>query len=196
MRRQIFESNYRLIVRHNMEADNGIHSYRLGVNQFADMTDEEFNEILFRFQLKNYHKNGVKYTHKMSNEELPKSVDWRDKGAVTPVKDQGNCGSCWAFSTVASIEGQLVIKTGKLVPLSAQNLLDCSRAQGSRGCSGSLPDLAFEYVMANHGIDSEDSYPYVGSEQNCSYNAKSKVVSIADYVNVESGDELALKGAV
>ncbi|KAG8256916.1 hypothetical protein J6590_059866 [Homalodisca vitripennis] len=130
------------------------------------------------------------------NVRLPKNLDWRKKGAVTEVKKQGYCGSCWAFSATGSLEGQHYLKTKKLVSLSEQNLIDCSTAEGNNGCRGGLMNMSFSYVQKNKGIDTEASYPYEAKNGTCRYNPKNKGATDNGYVEITSGSEKALQKAV
>ncbi|KAM3920459.1 cathepsin S-like [Leptodactylus fuscus] len=127
---------------------------------------------------------------------LPTNADWRISGAVTEVKDQGVCGSCWAFSAVGALEGQLKIKTGNLVSLSPQNLVDCSSKYGNKGCDGGFMTQAFQYVIDNNGIDSDSSYPYRASSGQCSYNPSTKAATCTKYTQLYPGTEDLLKQAV
>ncbi|CAG2183120.1 unnamed protein product, partial [Oppiella nova] len=106
------------------------------------------------------------------------------------------CGSCWAFSAIAALEGQLALKTGKLVSLSEQNVMDCSHPQGNNGCGGGLMDYAYEYIIKQGGVDTEASYPYKMADLKCTYKKESKGASIQNYTDVRMGDEEALKEAV
>ncbi|XP_062618128.1 cathepsin K-like [Saccostrea cucullata] len=158
-RKLIWKQNLDFINKHNIEADLGHHSYRLGMNKYGDMTSEEVSAILngargFSFM------NGSTFLPP-NNMKVPDTVDWRTKGYVTPVKDQGRCGSCWAFSSTGGLEGQHFRKTGKLVSLSEQNLIDCSKE--NMGCHGGLQSNAYNFIKNNGGIDTEESYPYQGT---------------------------------
>ncbi|UYV60936.1 MCM2 [Cordylochernes scorpioides] len=168
VRKAIFEENLKKIVQHNLEYDLGMHSYYLGINKYSDWSSEEFNQKMNGRVPSDDHKPDVYET--FEDVELPSSLDWRSKGYVTEVKDQKHCGSCWAFSATGSLEGQHYRKTGKLISLSEQNLVDCSYITGNFGCGGGNQIYAYLYVKQNHGIDTEESYPYIGKNGACHYN--------------------------
>ncbi|KAL2490783.1 Cysteine proteinase RD21a [Abeliophyllum distichum] len=193
---EIFKDNLRFIDEHN-SVDR---TYKVGPNRFSDLTNEEYRSMFVggRMNRKTRLMNGVKndrYKFK-AGEELPESVDWREKGAVAPVKDQGQCGSCWAFSTVGAVEGINKIVTGELISLSEQELVDCDRSY-NQGCNGGLMDYGFEFIKKNGGIDTEEDYPYRARDGTCDQNRKNaRVVSIDGYEDVPENDERSLKKAV
>ncbi|XP_055940771.1 procathepsin L-like [Argiope bruennichi] len=193
-RRLVFEESVKEIVRHNLEYDLGVHKYRKGLNQFADLEHDEFVRQMngFRAVL----ERSADVFSAPSNVVLPDTVDWRQKGIVTPIKNQQQCGSCWAFSTTGSLEGQHALKTGKLVSLSEQNLVDCSGPEGNMGCEGGLMDQAFEYIKKNGGIDTEQSYPYTAEDGTCHFKKGSVGATCKGYVDIPTGDEKALQQAV
>lgn len=115
---------------------------------------------------------------------------------MTDVKDQGRCGSCWSFSSTGSLEGHHFIKTGQLVSLSEQNLIDCSGMYGNRGCNGGWMDQAFTYIQNNGGIDTEDSYPYRAVQGICRYNQRNSGATCSGYVDIPEGDEDKLREAI
>jgi cathepsin L len=198
-RRSIWEANVAIIRNHNLEADLGLHTYTLGMNQLGDLTVEEFARQMngLDISLRNQTNDASRLTYRApSNVKLPDSVDWRPKGYVTGVKDQGQCGSCWAFSTTGSLEGQHFAKTQQLVSLSEQNLVDCSGSFGNMGCNGGLMDSAFKYIKANGGIDTEPSYPYEARNDKCRFNAANVGATDTGFVDVAAQDEMALQSAI
>ncbi|CAL9090353.1 unnamed protein product [Musa textilis] len=190
----IFKSNVEYIESFNA----GKRKYQLGANQFADLTHEEFKALHTGFKPSgtNAKKAGRGFGHG-SLSAVPDSVDWRSTGAVTPVKDQGQCGSCWAFSVVAAVEGITKISTGKLVSLSEQQLMDCDVHGEDHGCQGGDMDAAFGFIVHNGGITSEANYPYEEVQRVCNaHNASSVAATIEGYEDVPVNDEKALRNAV
>ncbi|XP_026012981.1 uncharacterized protein LOC113015246 [Astatotilapia calliptera] len=194
-RRLIWEMNLKLINLHNLEASLNLHTYELAINHFGDMTPVEIAGTLMGTRVPS-DLEMVAASFIKVNASLPASVDWRDKGLVTPVKKQGSCGACWAFSAAGALEGQLKKSTGILRSLSAQNLIDCTTDYGNRGCNGGLIARAFKYVVDNQGIASEDAYPYIGKHNQCKYNPLYRAANCSGYCCLPRGDEFALKEAV
>lgn len=204
-RMKIFMDNKYRIAKHNIGHQLGHHDFTMEMNNLGDLLPHEIkmHRNGYRPQLR---LNGTgllvsKTLNKLSyippaNVELPKSIDWRPLGAVTAVKNQGNCGSCWAFACTGALEGQNFRKTGQLIPLSEQNLVDCSGAYGNKGCGGGLPDFAFKYIKENNGIDTEVSYPYEGINDVCRYSKKNRGATDIGFVDLPVADEEALKAAV
>nr|AEI61876.1 cathepsin K [Gadus morhua] len=194
IRRAVWEKNSRMIAAHNEEAALGMHSYEMGMNHLGDMTSEEVSEKMMGLLVPL--NRDLTFTAAFDDklEKLPKSVDYRKKGMVTSVKNQGSCGSCWAFSSAGALEGQLAKTTGTLRDLSPQNLVDC--VTENSGCGGGYMTNAFSYVMQNGGIDSDESYPYVGQDQQCGFNVSGVAAECKGYKQIPVGDERALAVAL
>jgi len=190
----IFKDNIDKINRHNAK---GL-SWKMGVTPFADLTEKEFKQqtaCMFDMEKKPEAEAPL-----LSVKDLPASVDWVAQGKITPVKNQGQCGSCWAFSTTGAIEGRYAIAKGQLNSLSEQELVDCSGSDGNNGCNGGLMDYGFKYVVEEHGLCSENSYPYEAKTEKRSCMSKrsqcTREDSISSYRDVRQNSEDQLKAAV
>jgi len=189
-RLQVFASNAEFVRNWDAEA----RGFNVALNQFADLTTDEFRAMY----------NGLNLTVEYDRVEevelkagIPASIDWRSHGIVTPVKNQGQCGSCWAFSTTGSVEGAHAQRSGKLVSLSEQNLVDCSVAEGNHGCNGGLMDNAFRYIIKNKGVDTEGSYPYEArGPLTCRFKRPDVGADILNYHDVRRGSEADLANSV
>ncbi|KAL0914733.1 hypothetical protein M5K25_015109 [Dendrobium thyrsiflorum] len=198
MRRfEVFKDN----LKHIDETNKKRTSYWLGLNEFADLSHEEFRMMYLglkpnftrRQEATSSDKSEFMYENAV---ELPKSVDWRKKGAITPVKNQGACGSCWAFSTVVAVEGINKIMTGNLTSLSEQELIDCDKPLNN-GCNGGLMDYAFQYIVSSGGLHTEDDYPYLMEEGTCDDKRGAlQVVTITGYEDVPENNEASLLKAL
>ncbi|KAL3065235.1 hypothetical protein OYC64_015416 [Pagothenia borchgrevinki] len=190
-RLQIFTENKREIEHHNA----GNHSFTMGLNQFSDMTFEEFRKLFLLTEPQNC--SATTGGHLSMAGPYPEFVDWRMKGnVVTPVKNQGHCGSCWTFSTTGCLESVNAIATGKLITLSEQQLIDCAQDFNNQGCMGGLPSQAFEYIKYNNGLMTEEDYPYKGLDDTCHFEPALAAAFVLDVVNITSYDEKAMVDAV
>ncbi|KAF2070600.1 hypothetical protein CYY_008076 [Polysphondylium violaceum] len=168
----------------------------LGLTDFADLSNEEYRQTYL----------GITYEAEESDEQLfdqadaaayPNHLDWRVRGAVSHVKDQGRCGSCWSFSTSGAIEGANFISTGKMTTLSEQQLIDCSKKYGNHGCNGGLMEPTFQYVIDAGGIMTEESYPYTAKDtSSCLFSKKSAAATMSAIGNVTRMSENSLLQAV
>jgi len=168
-------------------------TFSVGINKFSDLTNEEFRGFFLGTKVDS---KKTPTPNSADVKALPTAWDWSAKGAVTPIKNQQQCGSCWAFSTTGSTEGCHFLTAGTLVSLSEQNLVDCSSSEGNEGCEGGLMDDAFKYIIANKGIDTESSYPYTAETGTCQYSASNCGSMVTNYTDVATGSEPALQTAV
>jgi len=197
-RRGVFESTLEYIEKSNANAEN---KFKLGVNQFSDLLVEEWSSSYFGVKPPTaalYANSPYLGRHEVSNVTLPDSVDWSKSGAVTPIKNQGQCGSCWSFSATGAMEGAYEIANGKLVSISEQMLVDCAQKFGEQGCNGGLMDGAFGYAQKN-GMCTEESYSYEAKAGKCQASTCTKAFgpdTVSGYKDVSSDNKMALMSAV
>ena len=196
---RIFRENLHTIISHNLD---NTQNFTMAVNQFTDLTQDEFKENYIGNGYGGLYKEVGSYgckTFTSSASGVPTSLDWRVKGAVTSVKDQGQCGSCWSFSSTGAVEGAWAIFKGTLVDLSEQELVDCATglSYGSHGCNGGQMEGAFKFVIEN-GQCSNSEYPYTSGTTKTGGTCKkcSAVAQMNTCYDVKPNDQISLKGAV
>jgi cathepsin L len=188
----VYRQNLAFIEEHNRQNLG----FTVAMNKFGDLTAEEFGSLYNNYRVSANRTLSNKIHQHEDASLLAVDVDWRNKGAVTGVKNQGQCGSCWAFSATGSTEGQHFLKKGNLVSLSEQNLVDCSGSYGNDGCDGGLMDNAFQYIISNPGIDTEASYKYTAKDGSCKFKAQNVGATLSSFVDVKEGSETSLQSAV
>merc|ERR1712048_1260587 len=195
-REAIYNANVAMYEAHNADETQ---TFTMDVNQFSDLTNDEFRATYASGLKGKSIRPNTAYLgeHKYEGEELADSLDWAAKGAVTPVKDQGQCGSCWAFSTTGSLEGASEIASGQLKSISEQQLVDCSGSYGNQGCNGGLMDDGFEFAEANN-MATEASYPYTARDGSCksSFTTALPQGAVTGYKDVTANSADAMMSAL
>jgi len=180
-----WKSNLAMVEKHNEKAEEGIHGYKMSLNEFSDLSEEEFEKRMLGY----VDMGGSEEFEYFQDRETPTALDYREEGLVTPVKSQGHCGSCWAFSATGGIEGVWAKEVGDLISVSEQQLIDC----GKGGCGGG--NMGPAWTTAEEGIMSEDDYPYEHADMDCRYDPNLAVASVTGHKSV-SHDEGQLEKAL
>jgi len=200
-RKAVFLKNHFYITSWNLDPES---RFQLKMNHYGDMEREEFQKIMLPKVKRPESGNGATAIHfpPENPKGLPEMIDWRLEGAVTMVKDQGACGSCWTFGSTGSLEGHWKLKTGNLVSLSEQQIVDCcwmnwgTNGESTFGCNGGYAAPAFQWIMNNKGIATESDYPYLAQDGECRSYDRTSSVQVAGYYNVSQFSEEALMSAV
>lgn len=201
-KRPLHEEEKKIAFRHNFRFIQSMNRknvhFKVGINHLTDFTDQELKQLKGRLHSPNLEYNGGRPFHTtLVPDQVPNQHDWRLYGAVNPVKDQAVCGSCWSFGTTGTIEGAYFVKTGRLVRLSEQQLIDCSWQQGDNGCDGGEDFRAYDYVMRAGGISLNEDYGgYLGADGKCHDSNVTKAVKLSGFVNVTDHNVKALEAAI
>lgn len=196
-RYEVFKNKLKAIMEHNQNPSS---TWVKGINAFSDWTDEEFSNF-YRLDLTESQNCSATASPKKSyNSDFPAFFDWSEHGKVSPVKNQGGCGSCWAFSTVGAMEAHALLSSnstpGPKFNFTEQQLVDCAGDFDNHGCSGGLPSHAFEYISYNGGLEHRDTYSYHAVDGTCKHNQSLSVVTTTGAFNITKGDEVELHEAI
>jgi cathepsin F len=184
----IFQTNYNKLESMTLSPDS-TRTHSVGLNKFADMTAQEFRKTYrnLNVELVNVIKAKAEALTFMIDESVPASWDWREHAAVGAVKDQGQCGSCWAFSTVGNLEGLYAIKNKKQLSFSEQQLVDCDKIDS--GCNGGLMENAYKYIQQAGGLELSSEYKYTARGSSCKFDKKKSAVNVTGYTTVGQDEE-------
>jgi cathepsin F len=192
---EIFKQNFEKVHMHNgmLAKHQNEATYELGVNEFFDLTPKEFAKSHLNLEISHMQRikslsNSVAADYK--NGDAPANWDWREQGKVSPVRNQGMCGSCWSFSAIGNIESAYAIKSGNVVQFSEQQLVDCDTVD--QGCNGGLMEDAFKYLETS-GVMTESAYGYKGKKGSCSFDSKKVAAKVTGYKYASSQDEEQIK---
>jgi cathepsin L len=192
----IWRNHMDFIEAHNAKHAAGLSTFTTAENEFCDLSSAEFVATMNGYKAPAAKSGARIFDEAAAAAATPASWDWRTKGAVTAIKNQGQCGSCWSFSTTGSTEGAHFLAGNSLVSLSEQNLVDCSTPEGNEGCNGGQMELAFEYIIKNKGIDTEASYPYTATGPNkCKFSTDNIGATLSHYTAIATGSESGLTSA-
>ncbi len=214
-RQRIYHESLSMVLQHNTTANENksFPLWKIGINRFADLSQEELPLGLDKWALRNHHQTKIATSNRVKGNPLsplPDSVDWRKKGVTTPVKNQGHCGSCWAFASTAALESHIAIRTDTLLELSVQELVTCApnpnHCGGIGGCDGNTAELAYDFVSSGRGIVTEWDWGYISGNNHtvpaCELSPKDNatipgaIASIDGYVSIKHNDYYGLLEAV
>ncbi|CAH1132857.1 unnamed protein product [Ceutorhynchus assimilis] len=203
-RMAVYMKNWESILEHNKLYSLNISTYWMDMNEFGDLTDEEFRRYYLMspelYDSEEAPSDSVPYFENPGLFPLPETVDWRALAAISEVKNQGKCGACYAFTATGALEAQHYLASKRMISLSEQNILDCTcrtREYKNRGCLGGRVDITFNYIIHNAGIDTEASYPYKAAKnRKCNFNTTNIGAIMEKYVKIKRGNEKDLQAAV
>jgi len=191
-RRELFTQRLHQVRRHNSDLTK---TWKLGINKFSDRTEEELSYLRGAIRANSEMKQFNEPKHLKTKVSIPNQIDWRQMGVISPVKDQGECGSCWSFASAETVESYYALKTGKMAILSEQQILDCTpnpnQCGGTGGCGGATAELAYAQIISMGGLSSEWTYSYnsyFGDNFECNMTRYRAVAKLGGYTNLPTND--------
>nr|UHM21919.1 cathepsin L14 [Zabrotes subfasciatus] len=197
-KRKAWEENLEKVKKHNEEADQGIHSYYIRANHLSDMNTQTYLQKMVKLTKSTHRKVDPDFVGDIYERlmHLPEEMSWIEKGFRTPAYNQRDCGSCYAFSIANAIQGQIFKQTERLIPLSEQQIVDCSISYGNFGCAGGSLRNTLRYLERTGGLMTYDDYPYAFKQQRCHFDRRRAIVNITSWAVLPARDERALEAAV